>query len=67
MADSWRARRDAAFEELMRHLDSNAYERFVDDFLEGTGARAFWAAGKQAHDASRGPGAESPRDCARGA
>jgi inorganic triphosphatase YgiF len=50
MAASWRARRDAAFDELMRHIDSRAYERFVDDFLEGTGARAFWHTGKHAHD-----------------
>jgi len=50
MSASWRARRDAAFDELMRHIDSRAYERFVDDFLEGTAARAFWHAGKHAHD-----------------
>jgi CHAD domain-containing protein/uncharacterized protein YjbK len=50
MAASWRARRDAAFDELMRHVDSRAYERFVDDFLEGTAARAFWHTGKHAHD-----------------
>ncbi len=50
MAGSWRARRDAAFDELMRFLDTRAYERFVDDFLAGTGARAFWAAGKCGHD-----------------
>jgi len=50
MAASWRARRDAAFDELMRHIDSRAYERFVDDFLEGTAVRAFWHTGKHAHD-----------------
>lgn len=50
MAASWRARRDAAFDELMRYLDSGAYRRFVDEFLAGTAARAFWHAGKHARD-----------------
>ena len=50
MAASWRARRDAAFDELMRFLDSRTYERFVADFLAGTGAHAHWSAGKQAHE-----------------
>ena len=50
MAASWRARRDAAFEELMRFLDSRTYDRFVDDFLAGTGARGYWSAGKHAHE-----------------
>jgi triphosphatase len=50
MASSWRARRNAAFDDLTRHLDSSDYERFVDDFLEGTGAHAHWSAGKRADD-----------------
>lgn len=57
LAGSWRARRGAAFEDLTHHLESRAYERFVDDLLEGTSARAFWSAGKHAHDhvAERAP------------
>jgi len=48
LASSWRTRRDNAFEELVRHLDSRVYERFVEDFLEGTGARGHWSAGGRA-------------------
>jgi triphosphatase len=50
MAASWQARRDAAFDELVRFLDSRTYERFVDDFLAGTGARVHWAPGKSTRD-----------------
>jgi CHAD domain-containing protein len=50
MAGSWRARRDAAFDELTRHLESRRYERFVDEFISGTGARAYWSAGKHARE-----------------
>jgi CHAD domain-containing protein len=50
MAATWRARRDAAFEELVRYLDSGAYDRFIDEFLAGTGARAYWAPGRRAHE-----------------
>ena len=48
MASSWRTRRGACFEELVSHLDSGAYEKFVADFLEGTGSHAHWSAGKRA-------------------
>jgi inorganic triphosphatase YgiF len=53
MSASWRARRDAAFDELMRHIDSRAYERFVDAFLEGTAARegASWLTSAAGADA----------------
>jgi triphosphatase len=47
---SWRSRRDAAFAELLSHLESRAYARFVDDFLEGTGAPAHWARGRNGRD-----------------
>ncbi len=50
MAATWRARRDATFDELMRFLDTRTYERFVQDFLAGTGARGHWAPGKQSRD-----------------
>jgi len=45
--ESWQTRRDAAFDELVRHLDSRSYERFVRDFMAGTGARAVWAVAKK--------------------
>ncbi len=50
MRASWRARREIAYDELTRHVDSRGYERFVDDFLEGTGARLYWQPGKHAGD-----------------
>ena len=47
IADSWRARRSAAHDELLRMLDSKRYEEFVDEMLEftaspGKGARRKW-------------------------
>ena len=50
LAASWRARRDAAFVELVDHLDSPAYGRFIDDLLEGTEARGEWSPGKRANE-----------------
>jgi CHAD domain-containing protein len=34
----------------VRYLDSKSYERFVDEFLGGTGAPGHWSAGKRARD-----------------
>ena len=48
LAASWRARRDAAFVELVGHLDSPGYGRFIDELLEGTQARGEWSPGKRA-------------------
>jgi triphosphatase len=45
---SWRGRRDASFDALVKYLDSRAYDRFVDGFLDGTGAAGLWATGKRA-------------------
>ena len=50
LAASWRARRDAAFVELVDHLDSPGYGRFIDDLLEGTEARGEWSPGKRANE-----------------
>ncbi len=37
LQDAWRSQRDAARVELVRHLDSRAYRRFVDDQLAFVG------------------------------
>jgi CHAD domain-containing protein len=50
LAASWRARRDAGFVELVGHLDSPGYGRFIDELLEGTEARGEWSPGKRANE-----------------
>lgn len=34
LADAWRDRREAAWSELLAHLDAGAFRRFIDDYLD---------------------------------
>jgi CHAD domain-containing protein len=53
LADAWRGRRSHAYELLIDYLESRTYDRFVDEYLNGTGARMHWTPGRQADELVR--------------